>query len=173
MKHVTERTMLTCHLPACFGSLKEFLDFAPCPPPVVTYSAFEMYALNQSLLEEEICSIAFRCNLHRKQNCLFDPVPSTEVHSAGCNETCVTILAVVVPVLVVITFIVVLVVRCRKMTVSQACVNGVFSDGSGKRTSSCSNALSDRTEHGTDRVAANRFTNGAFNGEMRSDNYNQ
>ena len=55
------------HFDKCNFSCKvinaDFLNFAPCPPPWLSYSDFRNHSLGQSLSMLEVCIIAERCEL--------------------------------------------------------------------------------------------------------------
>lgn len=82
---------MTCSLDVCKINL---LDYAPCPPPMLSYGTFREHALNQSLLLTELCSIARRCILLESD--LAVDCPEEEITTEKSKPTSATNIARVV-----------------------------------------------------------------------------
>lgn len=106
------------------GKVENFLDCAPCPPSVVSYSALKKIALSK-LCPNEVCSIAKRCKMAETSAMKSD---CAETLSAfACDLTCILIIVCVLCTVVIITIVIVAVIR-RKKHLKQDTINAVFND---------------------------------------------
>ncbi|XP_053377204.1 uncharacterized protein LOC123545282 [Mercenaria mercenaria] len=101
------------------GNIEDLLHCAPCPPPMISYEELRDHALNRSLILNDVCIIARRCNINGT-DIVVDCPPvtpdcpaSTTIHTYVAGYESGIVVPVVLPV-VVIAIIIITIICVRK-----------------------------------------------------------
>ncbi|XP_053377221.1 uncharacterized protein LOC128547832 [Mercenaria mercenaria] len=106
------------------GGIEDFLNCAPCPPPILTYFQLKIAAAGK-LCQKEVCSIARRCGMKESEALTTDC--SGHVALSKCDLTCIIIIVCVLSVAFLIMVFVVVYKR-KKSYFKQDTINVVFND---------------------------------------------